>query len=333
MTDFVTRLEAELHSAAVQRERSGRMRGLARPRLRVALGELPAAALATVLFAMGVACAAIILAASPERPADLGVPATLRGVWQAPPKELRLYPRGADRCVNLGVGSSAACYTLGSSASGVAYEWGRLSVDGDELTLTDTRNPTPGVYRWRVERGTLRLTKVRDPVAARARALVTAPLRLVHPSRARARLPIGWASHPFRSERFGYSIAIPTQWELDTSGPTDRFALHPSRNTLPSVSVVAKELPANTGVGRWQVIVNTRARMSCTRDAWYRKRSVAGDPAMISRFLGCNGADEQLAIVTHRGRGYVVRWRGQRGRMDADAPLFDALLKTFEFSD
>jgi hypothetical protein len=161
---------------------------------------------------------------------------------------------------------------------------------------------------------------------------VTAPFRPVHPARARARLPIGWASHPFHSERFGYSIALPMQWDLDTSGPADRFGLHLSRNTLPRLSVVAKRLPAGTGVGRWQVIVNTRVGMGCKRDAWYRKRPIAGDPAMVSRFLGCNGADEQLAIFTHGGRGYVVRWRGKRGHMDADAPLFDALLRTFEFS-
>ena len=122
MTDFVTRLEAELHSAAVQRERSGRVRGVALPRLRVALRDVPAAALAVVLLALAAVGAAIMLAASPERPVETGIPTTLRGVWQAPPEELRLYPRGSDRCVKLGVGPASACYTLGESASAVARE-------------------------------------------------------------------------------------------------------------------------------------------------------------------------------------------------------------------
>jgi len=332
MTDFVTRLEAELHSAAVQREGSGHVRRVALPRIRVALPSIPAAALATALFALAVAAAALILSTSPERAADMGVPPTLRGVWQAPPKELRLYPRGSDRCLNLGVGSSSACYTLGASASSVAYEWGRLSVDGDKLTLTGLQNSTPGVYRWRIKHGTLRLTKVDDPVSARARALAATPLHAVHPSQAKARLPIGWASHPFPSSRFGYSLDLPFRWKADTSGPADRFALDPYRGTLPSLSVVARDLPPGTGTGTWQVIVNARAGTHCARDAWYRKRPVDGLAVMVSDFKGCNGADEQLAIFTHRGRGYVVRWRGKQGRMDAEAPLFDALLRSFDFS-
>jgi hypothetical protein len=332
MTDFVTRLEAELHSAALQRERSGRVRRVALPRLRVGLRSIPAAALATVLFALAVAAAAMILSASPERSAGAGVPAVLRGIWQAPPQELRLYPRGADRCANLGVGSSVPCYTLGRSANGVAYEWGRLSVDGDELTLEGTQNSTPGIYRWRIDQGQLRLTKVDDPVSARARALVAAPLHAVHPSVTKAQLPIGWASHPYASSRFGYSLDLPMRWNGDTSGPADRFALDPYRNTLPSFSVVARKLAPGTGAGRWQVIVNTRAQMRCSRDGWYRKRPIDGQAVMVSRFLGCNGADEQLAIFTHHGRGYVVRWRGRTGRINSDAPLFDAILRSFDFT-
>jgi hypothetical protein len=329
MTDFVTRLEAELHRAALQRERSGRVRGVALPRLRVAFSDVPAAAIATVFLGLVVAGVALMLAAGPERPATLGMPAELRGVWQAPPKELRLYARGAERCVNLGLGSAAPCYTLGGSASGVADEWGRLSVAGDELTLRAAQDPTPGVYRWRLQRGALRLTEVNDPRAERATALTTTPLTPVRRSESQARLPAGWAIHPYTSGRFGYSIRLPVQWLSDTSGPTDRFSLNPSRDTLPELSVVAHELSAGTGTGRWQVIVNTRARTSCERDAYYRRTPVGAIPAMVSRYLGCNGADEQLAIYTHRGRGYIVKWRGKRGRMRADAPLFDALLKSF----
>jgi len=332
MTDFVTRLEAELHSAAAQRERSGRMRGVALPRLRVVLRDIPAAALATVLFALAVAGAAIILAASPERPADMGLPATLHGVWQAAPKELRLYPPGSDRCVNLGVGSSAACYTLGKSASGVAFEWGRLSVDGDELTLTGKQDSTPGVYRWRIERGALRLTKLRDPVSARVRALVTTPLQPVHPARARATLPSGWASHPFTSQRFGYSLQLPSRWSIDTSGPTDRFALHPWNSTRPEVSVVAQDLPAGTTPARWTVIFDSRFESAGCAPHDLRRLIVAGTRSRVSVYRDCGDPNLQSASFMHDGRGYGVIWRGRRTPPERDYPLFDALLKSFDFS-
>jgi hypothetical protein len=335
MTDFVTRLEAELHSAAVQRERSGRMRGVALPRLRMVLRDIPAAALATVLFALAIAGAAIMLSASPERRVDTGVPTTLRGVWQAPPKELRLYPRGSERCVKVGVGSSSACYTLGDSATGVAREWGRLSVAGDELTLTGTQDATPGVYRWRIQRGTLRLTKLHDPVSKRARALVTTPLQLVHPARARAKLPSGWASHPFTSRRFGYSLQLPADWLIDTSGPTDRFALDPSRGTLPAVSVVARDLPPGTTPGWWTVTFDSRfgrfESAGCAFHAFHQF-FLAGTSVRVSVYADCDGeANRQAASFIHDGRGYGVIWHGASAPPDRDYPLFDALLKSFDF--
>jgi hypothetical protein len=332
MTDFVTRLEAELHNAAVQRERSGRMRGVALPRLRVVLRDIPTAALATVLLALAVASAAIILAASPERPADTGLPTTLRGVWQAPPTELRLYPRGADRCVDLGVGSSAACYTLGDSANGVADEWGKLTVDGHRLILTGARDPAPGVYRWRIERGELRLTKLRDSVSARVRALVTTPLRSVHPAGARAGLPIGWASHPYSSGRFGYSLAIPAQWLGDTSGPTDRFALNPARGTLPSLSVVARKLPAGTTPARWTAIWDSRFESAGCAPYDFRHFIFAGTRLRVSVYRDCGDPNRQSASFVHDGRGYGLIWRGTGTPPERDYPLFDALLKSFDFS-
>jgi len=330
MTDFVTRLEAELHDAAVRRERSGRMRGVALPRLRVAFRGVPAAALATVLFALAVATAAIILSASPERRIDTGVPATLQGVWQAPPNELRLYPRGSERCANLGIAASSACYTLGSSR-GVAQEWGRLSVDGHRLTLTAVGGSAPGVYRWRSDGTTLHLTKLRDPVSARARALVTTPLRPAHPDRAQALLPPGWASHPIASERFGYSLEIPEQWLIDSSGPADRFALDPSRGTVPSISVVARELPAGTTPARWTASFDRRAGSAGCAPHDHRSFILAGTRVRVSVYRACGAPNRQSASFVHHGRGYGVVWRGRGIAPEQDYPLFDALLKSFDF--
>jgi hypothetical protein len=330
MTDFVTRLEAELHRAALQRERSGRVRGVALPRLRVALRDVPAAALATVFLGLAVAGVALILSASPERSANLGMPAELRGVWQAPPKELRLYAAGAQRCVNLGLGASQPCYTFGDSSTGVAYEWGRLSITGDELTLHATQNTTPGVYRWRLRRGALGLTKVDDPHAERARALATTPLRPVRSSESRARLPIGWTSHPITSKRFGYSLQLPANWLIDTSGPTDRFARDPSRDTLPEMSVVAQDLASGTSPARWAVVFDSRIESAC---ALYdtRRFAFAGTTIRVSVYRGCGDPNRQSASFIHGGRGYGVLWRGRAQPSERDYPLFDALLKSISF--
>jgi hypothetical protein len=332
MNDFVTRLEDELHRAALRREHAGRVRGGALPRLRVALRDLPVAAVATVFLGLAVTGVALMLSASPERPANAGMPAELRGVWQASPTELRLYARGAERCRNLGLGASEPCYTLGASATGVAQEWGRLSVSDGKLTLRATRNSAPGVYRWSLHRGALRLTRVDDPLAARARALTATPLRPVRRSEIRTRLPVGWALHPFESKRFGYSIQLPVDWLSDTGGSTDRFARNPSRGMLPEVSIEARDLPAGTPPGRWSVLVNTRSDVAGCPGGWYRRLSVDGEAAIVLVRSGCRGADEQWASFVHDGRGYTVLWRGRLRHSETDGPLFDALLRSMVLS-
>lgn len=186
MTDFVTRLESELHAAALRHESAGAVRRVAVPRMRTGLRALPAAAAAAALLAVALTGIGIILSSSPERAGHLGVPPVLRGVWQAPPTELRLYAAGSQRCVNLGLGSSEPCYTLGASATSVASEWGGLSVREDDLALEAMQDSRPGVYRWQIEGGTLRLAKVRDPVSSRARALAATPFEAAHPDRTRA---------------------------------------------------------------------------------------------------------------------------------------------------
>ena len=335
MTDFVTRLESELHRAALQREGFGRVRGVAFPRLRVALRDLPGAAVATVVLGLAVAGAGLLLAAWPEPPTGASMPTELRGVWQAPPKELRLYPRGAERCANLGLGDSEPCYTIGDSSNGVAHEWGKLSVAGEELTLRATRsagqNPTPGVYRWRVERGAVRLTKVDDPLAARARALATTPLRPVRPSESRAGLPVGWASTPYVSRRFGYSINLPAHWSVDNSGPTDRFAPHPWRGSLPAVSVLAHDLPAGTPPARWTVVFDSRLEAGCAPYD-FRRFVVDGAKIRVSVYRGCGDANRQSASFVRDGRGYGLLWRGKARSPERDYRLFDALLKSISVS-
>ena len=222
MTDFVTRLEDELHAAALRQERRGRVGAATIPRFRIALGGLPTAALATVLLALAVAVSAVILSLSPPQGSAGELPAALRGVWRAPPTELRLYDAGSRRCVNLGLGRSAPCYTLGDSGSRVATEWGAVSLAGDTLTLNSRQRAAgTGIYRWRLEAGTLRLTKVSDRNRTRVRALGAMPLAFAQSPNTHPGVPVGWAARAVASPRFGYSLRVPHFWSIDTRGSAD----------------------------------------------------------------------------------------------------------------
>ena len=78
-----------------------------------------------------------------------------------------------------------------------ALEWGGFSASGDRLTLryavqayywTSGAGPRvsssepypPGIYRWRVRDGLLRLTTIRDRLPERPEALTSAPLKRIH---------------------------------------------------------------------------------------------------------------------------------------------------------
>lgn len=319
MTDFVTRLESELHAAALRRGQAGAFRRTAVPRMRLALRALPAAAAAAALVAVALTGVAIMLSSSPQRPADLGMPPALRGIWRAPPTELTLYPVGSERCASLGIGSASPCYTLGESSTGVALEWGQLSVSADRLTLGGMRDGQPGVYRWRIRDGALRLTKVRDPISSRVKALVTTPLAAEHPQ-SRAKLPDQWVSWRFTSRRFGYSIHLPHEWQRNSNANADRFSRDPFGPALPSLSVTAQDVAAE----------NRSGPAGC---ASYDSRRIVVDGVnfRISVYEACGGAHRQIASFVHAGRGYSVTWRGAAWPPEPDYPLFDALLKSIVF--
>jgi hypothetical protein len=331
MTDFVTRLESELHAAAVRRERTDAVRRVATPRMRVALRSLPTAAAVTVLLALALTGVAIMLASSPQPPTKLGVPPVLRGIWRAPPTELRLYAAGSQRCVNLGLGSIDPCYALGDSGSGVAHEWGKLSITADELTLRATEDSRPGVYRWHVQGGALRLTEVRDRIASRVTALVTTPLAQAQPRKDQAKLPSEWAQWPVTSKRFGYSIRLPHTWMRDTSGSADRYSPDTSRSVLPAVSITAQELPPGTSAARWGVIADSRFEVSCAATS-RRRFTVDGSKITMMGYRDCGGVSSLSASFVHGRRGYRAVWRGAVARTKADGRVFEALLKTIVFS-
>jgi len=324
MTDFVTRLEAELHTAALRQERRGRFGAATMPRLRIALGGLPTAALATALLALGIAVSALILSLSPPRHAAGGLPPALRGVWRAPPSELRLYNAGATRCVNLGLGSAAPCYTLGDSGSRVATEWGAVSLAGDTLTLNGRQRAAgTGIYRWRLETGRLQLTKVSDRNRARVRALVAMPLSFVQSPNRHPDVPVGWAAQAVTSPRFGYSLRVPHFWTIDTRGSADLLSGDATRQALPEVSVTAHRLRAGTSAAGGHV--------GCAlHDS--RTLLVGGTRISVSVYRNCGAPNLESASFTHDGRAYRVTWRGKSRRPENDYARFDALLKTLSFA-
>jgi hypothetical protein len=336
MTDFVTRLEDELRRAALRRERAGGIRGVALPRLRVGLSDLPVVALATALLGLAVLGVAIMLASSPRQPAGAELPSELRGAWRQGATELRLFPAGSQRCANLGLGGEDPCYTIGSSKTGVAEEWGRLSASGREVTLRDAQGGPPGVYRWGVEGRTLRLAEVRDNVAARSRALAAEPLTRLREQRRETRIPITWTGQSFTSERYGYSIRFSEEWAArpaPSAGQSDLLSRDPGGSALPAVAIAATDVPAATTPARWAVIVDARSEGECPP---YTSRMLEadGETVRITTFRNCGGTSSQWASFVHRGRGYSALWRGKPGRahVDADAPLFDAMLKTIVLS-
>ena len=331
MTDFVTRLESELHAAALRQERRGRVRGVALPRLRIALGELPAVAAATVALALALAVCAVLLSGSPQDDRVGALPGELQGAWRAPPTELRLYDAGSQRCANLGVGSSEACYTIGDSSTRLASEWGTLSLSGRRITLRPVSGSAPGVYRWTLTGGTLRLTRARDSDGARVRALTAMPMRPVERPDQRSVSAV-WSMQELASSRFGYSLRTPHFWSLDARGPADRLSGDATSHVLPEVMVTARRLTPGTSAARWGATVNRISESRGCAPYDLRRLVVGGTTIRVSVYRDCGAPHIESATFVHGGRGYRVTWRGKARRPEDDYTRFDALLQSLRFT-
>ena len=91
------------------------------------------------------------------------------------------------------------------------------------------------------------------------------------------------------------------------------------------------ELPAGTPADRWWALVSRRAEKGCARAARTWWRTVDGEPAMVGRYLGCDGAREEWAGFVHRGRGYIVRSHGVWS--EPTRPNIEVQLKSWLFSE
>jgi hypothetical protein len=366
MSDFVTRLEAELRRAAIRQERAGGLLGQALPGLRVALPSVATAAIVAAGLAIALITVAVFVVSEPERAAKGDVPAELRGAWQLPPIEwnaepvaakLRLYPQGSTRCSRLGA-DSKPCYAIENVQFG-ALEWGTFSIAGDRITFRaelhvcnpcDSPGPElrkPGVYRWRVVDGSLHLTPQRDELTARSDALASGPLTQATEPAPTGRIPDGWTKNRFESKQYGYSIRYPGAWSampaanplatdgltLDASDTADRFSRDPRGVGVPLLLIAEHEVPPGTTGARWTERVNRHIEESgrCTSSG-ARSASVDGEAARITIYPECNRRHHQWATFVHAGHGYQVSWWGRPGRQQADAPLFHELLNSFEFT-
>jgi hypothetical protein len=247
------------------------------------------------------------------------------------------------------------CYAI-DNARGGALEWGTFSVAGDEITFRAEVHSicrpdpcvdvdTPGVYRWRVHDRSLSLTKLRDSMRARREALGAGPLALTREP-PKTRIPDGWTASRFRSIRYGYSIGYPRDWSAraasssmpweglatETSDAVDKLLRDPG--STPMVLIAAVEVPPGTTYGRWMPQLRARVEGSGACAGFGGgNTTVDGERAIIIRYAGCNGWNQQWAGFVHDGRGYQVAWWGEPRRDRAEEPLFEAILKTFRFDD
>lgn len=372
MSDFVTRLERELHRAAVRQEDAGALRA-SLPRVRVALPRVVGGALALAAVAVVVVTVvAAFLASSPERGAEGGVPAELRHAWRLPSKlvlksnpmtaELRFYPSVSKRCVDLGLGSKP-CYAI-DGVDGRSLEWGTVSISAELITFRAAQThwcppagcnesgpsstiDTPGVYGWELVNGSLRLTPERDLAADRPDALTSGPLARVGrgspPPRA---VPEGWTKKRFVSERYGYSVRYPTRWSalpaaislpqgglpLNTSRMVDKLSRDPRTVGLPLLMIGAYDVPKSTTLEEFTAMIGDRAGSTCPSRGQWRE-TIGGEPATITVYPSCNDQHHQWATLVHAGRGFQIVWSGAPGSAAEDRPLFERLLTTFTFED
>jgi hypothetical protein len=369
MTDFVARLEEELHRAAVRQEQSGRLWRRDLPRVRLALPSFAVAAMALAGLALAIAAIAVFVGSDSTRISRGGVPAELRGTWRlAAPVEfhvepltvdLQLHAAGSARCTALGV-ETEPCYEIENAEFG-ALEWGALSIAGDQITFRaklltycqalpcpalGPEAGRPGVYRWRVAEGSLRLTMRSDELTARATALGAGPLTRPAGEAHRAKIPEGWTARRFASHRYGYSIGYPRQWRAlpaalpmpsealitEVSDTVDRFSQDPRGIGLPLLAIGATEVSRQTRTDLWtaQVAAHIERSQGCFPSD-RRSATVGGAPATITVYTACHRRHTILATFVHDRRAYQATWFGKPGRAKADAPLFHGLLQSFEF--
>jgi hypothetical protein len=373
MSDFVTRLEAELHRAAVRQDGTGTLRGVPLPRVRFALPGLVGAALATAAVLVALLSVVVaFIASSPERRFEGGVPAELRHAWRLPSRlvreyapmtaELRFYPRDSKRCMVLGLGSKP-CYAI-DGKNDEALEWGTVAISEDLVTFradqthwclptgcnTNGANSTidtPGVYRWRLLNGSLRLTPKRDGAADRPEALASGPLvevGLEPPPR--TRIPEGWTRRRFVSRRYGYALRYPRGWSarpatlslpegglvLDTSRTVDKLSPNPRGPELPLLMVGAYAVARGTSLGEFTARIRDTIGNACPSSG-RRSETIGSEPATITIYPSCDDKHHQWATFLHGGRGYQITWSGAPGDAAHDRPLFERLLATFAFKD
>jgi hypothetical protein len=372
MSDFVTRLEHELHRAAVRQEGVGALRGAALPRVRLAVPGVVAGTLAAAAVVIAVLSTVVFITSSPDRAVQGGVPAELRHAWRLPTKlvlrsapmtaELRFYAGDSKRCADLGLGSSS-CYVI-SGADTRLLERGTVSISEDRITFraqqthwclpagcnksgSSSALDTPGVYGWELRDGSLRLTLESDAAADRPEVLASGPLtRVGAEAPQKTTIPEGWTKERFGSERYRYSIRYPSEWTalpaatalpenglpLNTSRAVDKLSRNPRESSIPLLMIGAYDVPKRTTLGEFTATVNDSVGSTCSTSG-QRGETIGGEPATITVYPSCNDRHHQWVTIVHGGRGFQITWSGEPANAAHDRPLFERLLETFAFED
>lgn len=146
-------------------------------------GVFLVAALVVVLVGLGTACGG---------DEDAGISGELVGTYeivdpQNPnpmPFQLGLHRKAGDPCTWL-TENERDCYTIAHKHPDAPFEFGAISVEGDEITFEAKPggigecvkgDPTrPAMYRWSLSGGKLTLTVVRDECVGRAELFALGP--------------------------------------------------------------------------------------------------------------------------------------------------------------
>ena len=164
----------------------------------------------------------------------------------------------------------------------------------------------------------------------------------------------------FRSERYGYSLRLPTGWYMRSEGPgtwtpfeisyfgagTDAFEEdYEGRGEIldfPGITygfyVSASELSKPTTLDAWtDLLASTmHATSSCQGAPEREVMTVDGEPAVVLVYdrTDCTHDHHVLVVgVIHGTMGYDLTWLAKRGEDDLRRDTFDAVVSTFRWTD
>lgn len=136
----------------------------------------------------------------------------------------------------------------------------------------------------------------------------------------------------FTSKRFGYSIAYPEGWEVESDKDTDYF-LSPG---VEEVQVWHQRVDRRTTLRNWSAeSVAFNLRDIKARPEKNEPFILDGEPARLLTYHATIGGEKTYfldVVAVHASRGYDVVWYSAPGNEKADRALFMRFLSTFTYT-